>query len=78
MSGDWDQKAIEYHELAAHAHRVAVAHHEKGDHATGHEHSRQALEHARKAYEESQEAFRRSALAVGLVHEAEKHTSESG
>src|SRR5579859_2036203 len=50
------QKAAEYHDLAAHAHRAAAAHYEKGEHQTGHEHSRQALEHSRRAYELAQEA----------------------
>ncbi len=34
---DSHQKAAEYHDLAAHAHRAAAAQHEKGDHQTGHE-----------------------------------------
>ena len=54
------QKAAEYHDLAAHAHRAAAVHHEKGDHLTGHEHSRQALEHSRRAYELTQEAHAKS------------------
>jgi hypothetical protein len=65
MASESSQKAVEYHDLAPHAHRVAAARHEKGDHQIGHEHSRQALEYARKAYEESQEALRRSAHASG-------------
>ena len=50
------QKAAEYHNLAAHAHLAAAAHHQKGDHLTGHEHSRQALEHTNKAYQQSLQA----------------------
>lgn len=53
---DSHQKAAEYHDLAAHAHRTAAAHYEKGEHQTGHEHSRQALEHSQRAYEAAQEA----------------------
>ncbi len=52
---DSHQKAAEYHDLAAHAHRAAAAHYEKGEHQTGHEQSRQALEHSRRAYEITQE-----------------------
>lgn len=51
MPSDWNQRAAEYHDLAAHAHRVAAAHHESGDHETGHEYARRAREHAQKAYE---------------------------
>ena len=58
---DSHRKAAEYHDLAAHAHRAAAAHYEKGEHLTGHEHSRQALEHSRRAYELSQEAESKSA-----------------
>jgi len=53
------------HELAAHAHRAALASHGKGDHLTGHELSRQALEHAKKAFEWSQDAHRNSAESAG-------------
>jgi hypothetical protein len=46
------QLAAELHDSAAHAHRVAE-HHGKGDHLSGHEHSRLALEHSRDAHEQS-------------------------
>jgi hypothetical protein len=59
------QRAAEFHELAAHAHRAAAASHEKEDHLTGHELSRQALEHANKAFEWSQEAHRKSVESAG-------------
>ena len=55
---DSHQKAAEYHDLAAHAHRTAAAHYEKGEHQTGHEHSRQALDHSQRAYEAAQEAYK--------------------
>ncbi len=42
MPKDSHQRAAEFHDLAAHAHRTAAAHHEKQDHLTAHEHSRQA------------------------------------
>jgi len=43
-------QAAELHDAAAHNHRVAAEAHEKQDHQTGHERSRQALEHSQKAY----------------------------
>ena len=51
--------------MAAHAHQAAAAHHGKGDHLTGQEHSRQALEHAAKAFQYSQEAYQESEKAAG-------------
>jgi hypothetical protein len=60
MPKDAHQKAAEYHDLAAHAHRIAATHHDKGDHMTGHEFSRQAMEHSAKAYQFAQEAHKKS------------------
>jgi len=57
------------HELAAHAHRAAAAHHGKEDHLSGHELSRQAMEHAAKAFRASQEAHQKSASAAGKAEE---------
>ena len=51
MPKDSHQRAAEFHDRAAHAHRVAAVHQQKEDHVTGHEHSRQAMEHSAKAYE---------------------------
>lgn len=64
MPNDSHQRAAEFHDLAAHAHRAAATNHCKGDHMTGHEFSRQALEHAAKAYELAQEAYRQSESLV--------------
>ena len=50
--------------MAAHAHRAAAAQHGKGEHLSGHEHSRQAMEHAAKAWQYSQEAHEDSAMFV--------------
>jgi hypothetical protein len=44
MPHESHQRAAEFHELAAHAHRAAAAHRGKDDHQTGHEHSKQAME----------------------------------
>ena len=66
MQYDSHQRAAEFHEMAAHAHRAALAQHGKGDHLTAHEQSRMAMEHAAKAYQLSQEAFKQSAAAAGV------------
>jgi hypothetical protein len=47
------QRAVELHKLAAHAHLAAAASHDKGDHLTAHELARQAHEHSRQALEHS-------------------------
>lgn len=65
MPNDSHQRAAEFHDLAAHAHRVAATHHDKGDHMTGHEYSRQALEHSNKAFQLAQEAHRESENSAG-------------
>jgi hypothetical protein len=62
MPKDSHQRAAEFHDLAAHAHRVAAVHHDKEDHLTGHDHSKQAMEHSTKAYQASQEALHKSAM----------------
>ena len=59
---DWHQRAAEFNDLAAHAHRVASTHHSKGDHQTGQELSRHAMEYSAKAYQYSQEAHRVATL----------------
>jgi len=65
MPNDSHQRAVEFHELAAHAHRAAAAHHGKEDHQTRHEHSKQAMEHANKAMQWSQEAHGKSVKSAG-------------
>jgi hypothetical protein len=47
-------------------------HHDKEDHQTGHEHSRQAMEHATRAYQESQAAHKKSAEAAGSTESKKK------
>jgi hypothetical protein len=56
------QRAIEFHNLAAHAHLKAANSHEAGDHLTAHELSKQAQEHAAEAHRHSE----------ALTKEAEK------
>ena len=53
---DWHRQAAEFHDLAAHAHRVAAAHQEQQDHRTGHELSKLAMEYSAKAYEFAKKA----------------------
>ncbi len=65
MRNESNQRAAEFHELAAHAHRAAAAHHAKEDHQTGHEHSKQALGHANKGLACPQEAELRSSKSAG-------------
>jgi hypothetical protein len=60
MANDSHQRAAEFHEMAAHAHRVASTHYASGDYKSGHELSRQAMEHSLKAHELSQEAWKQS------------------
>jgi hypothetical protein len=64
MPYDSHQRAAEFHELAAHAHRVAMAHPDKEDHLTAHELAKQAMEHSRKAHEASVRAFEESQAAA--------------
>jgi hypothetical protein len=64
---DWHQRAAEFHDLAAHAHRTAGKHHNQDDHLTGHEHSKQAMEYASKAFKFSQQAHENS---VNFLSEA--------
>jgi hypothetical protein len=41
-----------------------MEHHGKGDHQTGHEHSKMALEHSTKAFELAQAAHRESEKSI--------------
>ncbi len=55
MSPSSSYRLIELHNLAAHAHTAAAVAHEKGDHLTAHELSKQAHEHSQNAYTLSRE-----------------------
>jgi hypothetical protein len=55
---DSNQKVVEMHKIAAHAHLAAAEQHGKGDHLSGHEMSKIALEHSTKAFELAQAAQR--------------------
>jgi hypothetical protein len=54
------EKAAEDHDLAAHAHRTAAEHNEKGDNEIGNRHLERALEHSNRAYKLAQKAHSRS------------------
>ncbi len=54
MSDTQGQRAIEFHNLAAHAHLEAAASHNRGDHRSAHEQSKLAQEHAAEAHRHSE------------------------
>ncbi|MEP6539116.1 MAG: DUF2934 domain-containing protein [Bryobacteraceae bacterium] len=64
------QRAAEMHNGPAHAHLVAAEAHEKQDHQTGHERSRQAREHSQKAHEHTYPSHQEPADGnVAIAHE---------
>jgi hypothetical protein len=54
------REAAEKHELAAHAHRTAAEHNEKGDKTTADWHAQRALEYSDHAYKLAKEAHNKS------------------
>jgi hypothetical protein len=54
------QKAAQYHDLSAHAHRTAAEHNEKGDNENGDRHLERALEHSERVYKLAREAHSKS------------------
>ena len=63
---DAHRKAAEQHELAAHAHRTAAEHNERGDPEGGSWHSERALEYSDHAYKLAKEAHAKSGQIVSL------------
>ena len=63
---DARRKAAEQHELAAHAHRTAAEHSEKGEDAEGIWHSERALEYSSQAYKLAKEAHTPNQVRLGL------------
>ena len=57
---DTHRKAAELHALAAHAHRTAAEHNERGDDAAGGWHSERALDYSDQAYKLAKEAHAKS------------------
>jgi hypothetical protein len=68
MSQNPHHRAAELHNLAAHTHEAAAAAHDKGDHLTAHELTKQALEHSRNAHR----------LSEQLVAETERASKAQG
>lgn len=60
------RRAAEQHELAAHAHRTAAEHNEKGDNETANWHAERALEYSDHAYKLAKEAHTKSGQIVTL------------
>jgi len=58
------RKAAEQHELAAHAHRTAAEHNEKGYYTTAIWHSERALEYSDHAYKLAKKAHTKSGEIV--------------
>ncbi len=63
---DTHRKAAEQHELAAHSHRTAAEHNERGDGVQGSWHAARALEYSGQAYKLSKEAHGKSERIVTL------------
>ena len=54
------REAAEQHELAAHAHRTAAEHNEKGKDEAGRWHAERALEYSDRAYKLARESHNKS------------------
>ena len=72
MTTNDDQRVVELHNQAAHAHLAAAAAHDKGDHLTGHEQSRLAHEHSTAAHELSQKTSLLHGKAARIAAEQAK------
>jgi hypothetical protein len=59
-----DRESAEQHERAAHAHRTAAEHNERGDNEAGKWHEERALEYADHAYRLAKEAHSKSEQMV--------------
>ena len=75
MQNESHQRAAEFQDLAACAHRSTSAHHGKQDHLSAQDHSRQALEHANKAYQRSKYAHQSHGNHWGST---EEHSGKMG
>jgi len=58
------RKAAELHDLAAHAHRTAAEHNEKGEYSAAIWHSERALDYSDQAYKLAKEAHTKSGQIV--------------
>jgi hypothetical protein len=64
MSQNPHERLTELHNLAAHAHEAAAVAHDKGDHLTAHELTKQALEHSRNAHQLSEQLVAETGKSV--------------
>jgi hypothetical protein len=62
---DWHQRAAEFHDLAAHAHRTAATHYDKDNLLAGRKFSKQAMAYSAKAFKYAQQAHEKSEGSVG-------------
>src|SRR6202041_3413485 len=69
---DTHRQAADQHELAAHAHRTAAEHNEKGKNELGNWHLQRALEHSDRAYKLAKEAHPNSGQ-IGLLKPLSSH-----
>jgi hypothetical protein len=68
---DWHQRAAEFHDLAAHAHRTAATHYDKDNLLAGRKFSKQAIAYSAKAFKYAQQAHEKSeSTAAGAVKAA--------
>ena len=63
------REAAKYHDLAAHAHRTAAEHNEKGDDEAGNWHLERAHEHSDQAFKIAQEIHRKSGRMGSVSYE---------
>ena len=63
------REAAEYHDLAAHAHRTAAEHNEKGDNETGNWHLDRAGEYSEHAFKLAHEVYGKSGQMGSLSYE---------
>ena len=66
MMHEAHRAAAEQHELAAHAHRTAAEHFERGDDEGGMWHAERAMEYSNHAYRLAKEAHTKSGQMVTL------------
>ncbi len=62
-------EAADFHDMAAHAHRTAAEHNEKGENEAGNWHSARALEYSERAYRLAREAHNKSGRIETLPQE---------
>ncbi len=63
------REAAENHDLAAHAHRTAAEHHEKGDSEVGNWHLDRAREYSDHAFKLAHDVHSKSGRMEGLSYE---------